>query len=174
MNCKRTENEVINLFRCQKYNAGLYCSSKCRTLDNNSYKIFSENIVALQKLRKNKAFSNFEISYDTPLKPNQQIKLAKLIRHKLMINFTLDDKNFEGLWDTGSMISLVNLDWLKTQFNNIQIDSIEKFVGDKSLNLTLRTSNNTEMNVLAIVTFDFSTPNLQNKFTVSFIFRSWL
>ena len=89
-----------------------------------------------------------------------------------MINFTLDDKNFEGLWDTGSMISLVNLDWLKTQFNNIQIDSIEKFVGDKSPNLTLRTSNNTEMNVLAIVTFDFSIPNLQNKFTVSFIFRS--
>ena len=89
-----------------------------------------------------------------------------------MINFTLDDKNFEGLWDTGSMISLVNLDWLKTQFNNIQIDSIEKFVGDKSPNLTLRTSNNMEMNVLAIVTFDFSIPNLQNKFTVSFIFRS--
>ena len=89
-----------------------------------------------------------------------------------MINFTLDDKNFEGLWDTGSMISLVNLDWLKTQFNNIQIDSIEKFVGDKSPNLTLRTSNNTEMNVLAIATFDFSIPNLQNKFTVSFIFRS--
>ena len=89
-----------------------------------------------------------------------------------MINFTLDDKNFEGLWDTSSMISLVNLDWLKTQFNNIQIDSIEKFVGDKSPNLTLRTSNNTEMNVLAIVTFDFSIPNLQNKFTVSFIFRS--
>ena len=89
-----------------------------------------------------------------------------------MINFTLGDKNFEGLWDTGSMISLVNLDWLKTQFNNIQIDSIEKFVGDKSPNLTLRTSNNTEMNVLAIVTFDFSIPNLQNKFTVSFNFRS--
>ena len=172
MNCKRTENEVINLFRCQKCSAGLYCSSKCRTLDNNNYKIFSENIVALQKLRKNKTFSNFEISYDIPLKPNQQIKLAKLIGQKLMINFTLDDKNFEGLWDTSSMISLVNLDWLKTQFNNIQIDSIEKFVGDKSPNLTLRTSNNTEMNVLAIVTFDFSIPNLQNKFTVSFIFRS--
>ena len=100
------------------------------------------------------------------------MKLVKLIAHKPMINFTLKNKNFEGLWDTGSMISLVNLDWLKTQFNNIQIDSIEKFVGDKSPNLTLRTSNNTEMNVLAIVTFDFSIPNLQNKFTVSFIFRS--
>ena len=132
-------------------------------MDNNSYKIFSENIVALQKLRKNKTFSNFEISYDIPLKPNQQIKLAKLIGHKLMINFTLDNKNFEGLWDTGSMISLVNLDWLRTEFNNIQIDSIEKFVGDKLPNLTLKTVNNTEMKTIGIVTFDFNIPNLKTK-----------
>ena len=132
-------------------------------MDNNSYKIFSENIVALQKLRKNKTFSNFEISYDIPLKPNQQIKLAKLIGHKLMINFTLDDKNFEGLWDTGSMISLVNLDWQRTEFNNIRIDSIEKFVGDKLPNLTLKTVNNTEMKTIRIVTFDFNIPNLKTK-----------
>ena len=26
------------------------------------------------------------------------------------------------LWDTGSMTSLVNLDWLKYEFNDIQID----------------------------------------------------
>ena len=58
-----------------------------------------------------------------------------------MINFSLNNKNFEGLWDTGSMISLVNLYWLKTEFNDIQIDSIEKF---NSPNLTLRTANNTE------------------------------
>ena len=50
-----------------------------------------------------------------------------------MTNFTLNDKNFEGLWNTSS-ISLVNLDRPKTEFNDIQIDSIEKFVGDKSLN----------------------------------------
>ena len=88
-----------------------------------------------------------------------------------MTNFTLNDKNFEGLWNTSS-ISLVNLDRPKTEFNDIQIDSIEKFVGDKSLNLTLRTANNTEMKIIGIVTFDFSMPNLQNKFTVSFIVTS--
>ena len=69
-----------------------------------------------------------------------------------MTNFTLNDKNFEGLWNTSS-ISLVNLDRPKTEFNDIQIDSIEKFVGDKSLNLTLRTPNNTEMKIIGIVTF---------------------
>ena len=88
-----------------------------------------------------------------------------------MTNFTLNDKNFEGLWNTSS-ISLVNLDRPKTEFNDIQIDSIEKFVGDKSLNLTLRTPNNTEMKIIGIVTFDFSMPNLPNKFTVSFIVTS--
>ena len=70
------------------------------------------------------------------------MKLVKLIGHKPM-NFSLNNKNF-GLWDTGSMISLVNLYWLKTEFSDIQIDSIEKFVGDKSPNLTLRTANNTD------------------------------
>ena len=88
-----------------------------------------------------------------------------------MINFTLNDKNFEGLWNTSS-ISLVNLDRPKTEFNDIQIDSIEKFVGDKSRKLTLRTANNTEMKIIGIATFDFSMPNIHNKFTVSFIVRS--
>ena len=46
-----------------------------------------------------------------------------------MINFTLNHINFEGLWDTGSMISLVNLYWLKAEFIDIKTDSIEKLVG---------------------------------------------
>ena len=172
MNCKRTEKEVVNLFRCQKCSAGLYCSSECRTLDSDNHKKFCENIVALEKLERNKRFSNFDISFDTPLKPNQQMKLVRLIGHKPMINFTLNDKNFEGLWGTGSIISLVNVDWLKTEFHDIQIDSIEKFVGDKSPNLTLRTTNNTEIKIIGIVTFHFSIPNLQNIFTATFIVTS--
>ena len=91
------------------------------------------------------------------------MKLVKLIAHKPMINFTLKNKNFERLWDTGSMISLVNLDWQRTEFNNIRIDSIEKFVGDKLPNLTLKTVNNTEMKTIGIVTFGFNIPNLKTK-----------
>ena len=87
-----------------------------------------------------------------------------------MINFTLNDKNlWEGLWDTGSMVSLVNLDWVKTEFNDIQIDSIESFVGDKS---PLKTANNTEMKIIGTLTFGFSIPNLQNRFTVPFVVAS--
>ena len=84
-------------------------------MDSDNHKTFFESIVVLEKLEKHKKFSNFDISYDTPIKPNQQMKLVKLIGQKPMINFTLNDKNFEGLWDTGSIISLVNLDWLKTK-----------------------------------------------------------
>ena len=77
LNCKRAEKEVVNLFRCQNSSARLYCSSKCGTLDSDNHKIFWENIVALEKLEKNKKFSNFEISHDTLLKLNQQMKLVK-------------------------------------------------------------------------------------------------
>ena len=132
-------------------------------MDSDNHKTFCENIVALEKLEKNKKFSNIETSYDIPLKPNHQMKLVKLIAHKPKINFTLNNKNFEGQWDTGSMISLVNLDWQRTEFSNIRIDSIEKFVGDKLPNLNLRTVNNTEMKIIGIVTFDFNIPSLKTK-----------
>ena len=107
----------------------------------------------------------FEISYDTPIKPNEQIKLVKLIGNKPIINFVLNDKNFEGLWDTDSMSTLVNLDWLKTEFKDIQTDLFKNFMGHKSPNLALRIANNTDMTIIEIVTFDFNIPNLQNKFT---------
>ena len=97
MNCKRTEKEVINLFRCQKCSAGLYSSGECRTLDSDNDKAFCDNIIALEKLEKNKKSSNFYISHDTSLKADEQMKLDKLIGYKPMINFTLSDKNFEGL-----------------------------------------------------------------------------
>ena len=95
------------------------------------------------------------------------MKLVKLIWYKPMINFILNDCG-----GTGSTISLVNWDWLKTEFNDIQIDSIEKFVRNKSPNLTLRTTNDTEMKIIGIVIFDFSIPNLQNNFAVPFIVTS--
>ena len=88
------------------------------------------------------------------MKPNQQMKLVKLIRHKPMINLILIDKNFEGLWNTGSMISPLSLGWLKTEFNDIQINSIEEFVGDKSPNSALKTANNTEIKIIGIVTLE--------------------
>ena len=141
-------------------------------MDSDNHKTCYENIVALEKFERNKKFSIFDISHDAPLKPNQRMKLVKLIGHKPVINFMLNDKNFEGLWDIGSMIRLLNVDWLKTEFNDIQIGLIDKFVGDKSPNLTLRPADNTEMKIIGIVTFHFSIPNLQNKFTVPFIVTS--
>lgn len=43
--------------------------------------------------------------YDTPLKIETKIKINKVTEHKPMIKFNLNEKNFEGLWDTGSMIT---------------------------------------------------------------------
>ena len=122
-------------------------------MDSDNHKKICENDVALKKLDQINKFSNFDISYDIPLKPNQQMKLVNLIRQKSMMNFILINKNFEGLWDTSSMLSPVNLDWLKTEFNDVQTNSIEKFEGDESPNVTLRTANITEMKIIGIVTF---------------------
>ena len=51
---------------------------------------------------------------------------------------------------------------------------LKNLLGDKSPKLTLRTADNTEMKMIGIETFDFSIPNLQNKYTVPFIVQNWL
>ena len=107
--------------------------------------------------------------YDAPSKPKQKQKLVKVIGHKPIINFNLNGKNFEGLWDTGSMISLLDIDFLKKEFGDIKIESVENFIGEKAPKLTLRTANHSKMDIVGVVTFDFEIPNTESKFTVPFI-----
>ena len=69
-----------------------------------------------------KTFRNFGISSDTPIKSKQHLKLAKLVGHRPTINFSVNAKNFEGLLDAGSMISLISKKWLNKQFHTMKIE----------------------------------------------------
>ena len=53
--------------------------------------------------------------YDTPLKIETKIKINKVTEHKPMIKLNLNEKNFGGLWDTGSMITT----WKESEFGAI-------------------------------------------------------
>ena len=59
-----------------------------------------------------KTFRNFSIASDTPIKLKQHLKLAKLVGYRPMINFWVNAKNYEGLLDTESVISLISKEWL--------------------------------------------------------------
>ena len=71
-----------------------------------------------------------------------------------MIKFTVNNKGFEGLWDTGSMISLDSYEWVKNEFLNIKIETLDSFLGTKASDLKIRAAKY-QTRRREIVTFNF-------------------
>ena len=69
-------------------------------------------------------YPSFYYSYDTSLKPKQNLKLKKMTGHKSMIISNLNGKNFEGLWNRGTMISFANSNFMKTKFNDTHMEEL--------------------------------------------------
>ena len=111
------------------------------------------------------------MSYDTSLKPKQKLKLIKVVGHKPMIklNLNFNENNFEELWDRGCIISLTKLSFIKTEFSDLNIESVGKFIGDKAPNLTLQSANSSKMEIVGVVKFGFEIFNYKNKFSIPFI-----
>ena len=53
-----------------------------------------------------------------------KMKVMKLVGDKPILSCRLGGKPFEVLWDTGSMVSLVDRKWVKENFPDRQIHSI--------------------------------------------------
>ena len=75
--------------------------------------------------------------------------------HKPMINSDFNGKKFEGLWNTGSITSFVNSNFIKTKFNYIKTEYVKKFFGENTSNLTLGAANNSKLEIVGVVTFEF-------------------
>ena len=56
--------------------------------------------------------------------------LVKLVGERPLMNCLLDDRRCQALWDTGSMISLVDELFLKQYFPNKVIFSVNDFVSE--------------------------------------------
>ena len=121
LSCERDESTVVQLKKCAKFGVGLYFSLKCKETGSKNHKIFCKSILELESIERNKTFPNFNCSFDSPLLVKNQKKLTKLVGNRPLIKHQLNNKNVESLWDTGTMISLVNKDWLHKEFCSIGI-----------------------------------------------------
>ena len=65
--------------------------------------------------------------------------LVKLIGSKPMLNCILNGVLSSVLWDTGSMISLVDVEWVKENIPVLEVHSISKFLGEEEADLKLQT-----------------------------------
>ena len=80
----------------------------------------------------------------------------------------------EGLLDSGSQVSMFDVDFAQEKFPGVEIVAVEDFVKNdqKISNLKITTANQTEMNVEGVMVLDFGTKNNPGLFQVPFLVSS--
>ena len=95
-----------------------------------------------------------------------QSDLINLVGRKPVVKIWLNDNEVEGLWDTGSMISLINKDLLQEKFPDLKIHSVDEFMGAE---LKLSAANQTELQIEGIALLDFGVEESEVLFQIPFI-----
>ena len=123
------------------------------------------NIVQLYVVLKKRMKNEIRVSdaEKLPLK----MKLIRLVGERPLVNIFLNNRELEGLWDTGSMISLINKDFLEDHFPGVEMYSVADFMENDSLKLT--TANQTELCVDGVVVLNFGIENDRELFQVPFL-----
>ena len=84
-----------------------------------------------------------------------------------MVNCYLDSENCEALWDTGSMISLVDAKWVSQHFPQKKMHAVNNFL--KTDNLKVKAANSTEIPFKGVILLEFSLKRGIQGFTVPFL-----
>ena len=90
-----------------------------------SYTSYYSAIVDLRKLEANKLYHNHSVRELMDVKSKRKIR--RLVGDEPILKCLLDNTFIEVLWDTGSMISLVDKDWVEEHFPEKKIDSVTSF-----------------------------------------------
>ena len=97
-------------------------------------------------------------------------KLVKLVGERPTLKFLLNNKNIEGLWDTGAMVSLLNKLFVLENFPDAKIESIAEFLGEEDVNdLKLTVANKKEMSVIGVVVLQFGVQGMSDMFEIPFL-----
>lgn len=152
---------------CPKCLTGKFCSSECLS-DHEPHNLYCEAICSLRKLEAQKQLKSSLCVTDSEKLPMKlKSRLVKLVGKKPTVNVFLDDKAVEGLWDTGSQISLMGKDYLEKNFPGVEIHSVEDFIGGEGLKLSA--ANQTEVSLNGVVVFSFGAEVGEELFQVPFL-----
>ena len=117
----------------------------------------------LELMKSYKAFSVRENQMDMKSKK----RFINLVGQKPMLNCFLNGKNFQVLWDTGSMVSVVDKAWVVQHFPEGKLLSIEEVLGENKLQI--RAANNTDISLTGVMLLEFSLNQNLLGFTIPFL-----
>ena len=79
--------------------------------------------------REKHKLEQFTVTDSEILHKKYRSQLVRLIGEKPIIEGYINNKTYKGLWDTGSMVSVINKHWLKSNFPYEKLFSSEEYLG---------------------------------------------
>ena len=132
--CEKLCTEAVS---CEKCSCGCYCSSECKDKHEN-HAIYCPIICDLEKHETEKRMAAEIFSIDAEKLPyKMKLNLIRLVGERPVVNIFLDNKGVNGLWDTGAMVSVINEQFLGESFPEVEVRSIEEFIGNREFNVTV-------------------------------------
>ena len=123
---------VCGVQRCKKCKMTMYCSKSCQKSHWDYHAVYCDAIVELKKIETDKIYKEYSVR-QKGVDFKTRNKVMKLVGNKPMLSCYLGEKPFEVLWDTGSMISLVDRGWVQENFPEEKIYSVSEFLEDSEL-----------------------------------------
>ena len=117
----------VNVRRCGKCKATPYCSKACQKSHLNYHSPYCSAIVQCHQMQMDNLYKNVSTrQHQIDFKVKK--KILNLIGEKPILKCHLGGKKFKLLWDTGSMISMVDRKWVRKHFPNSKIHSVSEFL----------------------------------------------
>ena len=155
--------------RCGDCKSARYCSKYCQQ-QHFPYNVkYCSAITDLEYIERQKLYKEHSVRQEQ-IYVKIQNKLVKLIGEKPVVKCILDGVHCEVLWDTGSMITLVDAKWVQKYFPEKKLHSIMDFLQDETLQV--RAANSTEISFEGVLLFDFSLKDDLQIITVPFLVTS--
>ena len=153
---------------CGNCKATRYCSKKCQKSHRDYHEVYCLAIADLEKVQKEKLYGDFTVRQKRDDVKTRR-KLMKLVGEKPMLNCRLDGKEFQMLWDTGSMISMVDRKWVKDNFPGRTIHPVSDFIEDE---LHVQAANATKICFDGVMVLEFSLEGMEEGFEVPLLVSS--
>ena len=162
--CAKTEN----VRRCSGCHATHYCSKKCQKAHKEHHAVYCSHIAELEKMERCKLYGKKTVHQrQDDLKLRR--KIMKLVGEKPMLRCRLGEEETEMLWDTGSMVSMVDRRWVRRLFPEEVIFPVSAFL-DKELHV--QAANNTTIQFDGVVLLDFKLSEEDEGFVVPLLVSS--
>ena len=159
---------VENVKVCGHCKATRYCSTKCQKSHREHHAVYCSAIKELERVQKEKVYGDCTVRQEREDVKTRR-KLMKLVGEKPMLNCRLGGKEFQMLWDTGSMISMVDRKWVNDNFPLVTINPVSDFMERE---LHVQAANATKIHFDGVVILEFSLEGMEEGFEVPLLVSS--